>query len=83
VTLSRCPDGPLVAVKTAATAEGAPLIEREVAIYEKLKHPLVLEFRERRSGKASCNSEIVTKVTGNGSLAGYLPSAEGALQGHQ
>jgi hypothetical protein len=62
VTLSRCPDGALVAVKTPATAEGLRLIEREAAIHEKLKHPLVLEFRERRFEMASYNSLIVTNV---------------------
>jgi serine/threonine protein kinase len=80
VTLSRCPDGDFVAVKTAATANGARLIQREAAIHEKLKHPLVLEFRERRSGTASCNPAIVTEGAGNGSLAIHLPFAEGALQ---
>jgi hypothetical protein len=44
VTLSRCPDGTVVAVKTAATAEGVQMIEREATIHEKLKHLLVLEF---------------------------------------
>jgi serine/threonine protein kinase len=68
-------------VKTAATAEGARLIEQEAAIHKKLKHPLVLDFREYRPWTAYCNSAIVTEVAGNGSLASYLPSAEGALQG--
>jgi serine/threonine protein kinase len=80
VTLSCYPDGTLVAVKTAATAEGAQMIQREAAIHEKLKHPLILEFRERRSGTANCNSAIVTEVAGNGSLASHLLSAEGTLQ---
>jgi serine/threonine protein kinase len=56
------------------------MVPREATIHEKLKHPLVLEFRERRSEIASYNSVIVSEVAGNGSLASHLPSAEGALQ---
>jgi hypothetical protein len=68
-------------VKTAATAEGASLIEQETAIHEKLKHPLILECRERRFETVRGNSPVVTEVTGNRSLRSDLPSAEGALQG--
>jgi serine/threonine protein kinase len=57
------------------------MIQQEAAIHERLKHPLVLEFRKRRLWTASGNSEIVTKIAGNGSLASHLRSAEGALQG--
>jgi serine/threonine protein kinase len=80
VTLSRSPNGTLIAVKTAATAQAVPQIQREAAIHEKLKHPLVLEFREYCPWTVYCNSAIVTEVAGNGSLASHLQSAEGALQ---
>jgi hypothetical protein len=81
VTLSRCPGRPLASVKTASTAHGAPLIQREPAIHEKLKHLLVLEFREYCHGMAKCNSAILAQVAGNGSLASHLPSRENDLQG--
>jgi serine/threonine protein kinase len=57
------------------------LTDREAAIHEKLKHPLILEFREYRPWTVTSISAIVTEVAGNGSLASHLPSAEGALQG--
>jgi serine/threonine protein kinase len=81
VTLSQCFNGTLVAVKIAANAQGVPLIQQEATIHERLKHPLVLEFRECRSGTVNCNPAIVTEVARNGSLANHRPSAEGAIQG--
>jgi non-specific serine/threonine protein kinase len=81
VTLSQCFNRTLAAVKIAVNAQGVPLIQQEAAIHERLKHSLVLEFRECRSGPANCNPAIVTEDARNGSLANHLPSAEGALQG--
>jgi serine/threonine protein kinase len=77
VTLSRSPEVTLSSVKTAQTSRSHELIKRETAIHRKLKHPLILEFREtnhRRLGRTT----IATEVAGNGSLASHLPSVKSA-----
>jgi hypothetical protein len=81
VTLSRCPDATLIAVKTAVTADGVRWIRRDAATPEKLRHLLVLEFREYRPWTANWSSATVTEVAGNRSLANYLPSGKNELQG--
>jgi serine/threonine protein kinase len=50
-------------------------LERERAIYEELKHPLILGFAEYLPKSRSRPPEIVTEFVPNGSLADHLPYA--------
>jgi TPR repeat protein len=62
------------AVKTPWTHE-IHCLERERAIYEELKHPLILGFAEYLPKSRSRLPEIVTEFVPNGSLADHLPYA--------
>jgi serine/threonine protein kinase len=64
----------LTAVKTSQNSNLAELTRREVSILKRLKHPLILEFREHISDPPEHDSAIVIEFAGNGSLASHLPS---------
>jgi serine/threonine protein kinase len=73
VRRTRSSEGTLLTVKFAETRQGLQLIQRGVAIYQKLRHPLILEHRGKFPGWIGPSPTIVTEVAGNGSLANYLP----------
>jgi serine/threonine protein kinase len=62
-----------ITVRRAQTAECASLIRREAAIFDALKHPLVLEISEAAGPIAT----IVTAYAGQGSLADHLTAESG------
>jgi serine/threonine protein kinase len=75
VRLVREPEGTLSAVKSPETLRSVQLIKREAAIHRELKHPLIVEFRERSRRMFDPTTTSVTEVVENGSLASHLPSA--------
>jgi TPR repeat protein len=69
VSLADSAGGAAAAVKTPASPEAGALLGREAALHKRLKHPLVIGFREFRSKPPA----IVTEYAGNGALAAHLP----------
>jgi hypothetical protein len=75
--LAHDPEGILSAVKFSATLRGVQQIQRENTIHKRLKHPLILEFRGHIPEGFDPVTATMAEVAENGSLARYLPSAEG------
>jgi serine/threonine protein kinase len=75
VRLAREPERTMSAVKFPKTLRSVQLIQQEAMIHKELKHPLILEFRERSPRLSGPITTMVTEVAENGSLASHLPSA--------
>jgi serine/threonine protein kinase len=53
------------------------MIQREAAIRQELRHPLILKVRRSYSEVFGGSTTLVTEIAENGSLASHLPTARG------